>query len=188
MAFQVKVEYGGKRYATFLLENVSYDGLVSSIRKNCSSLAHLDANKIRLRYRDEDGDMVNVCEADLFAFSEMLRTAKEVKDRDYKKIFIQANQIDSPCPRKMKRVDFGMENPSTADELSGLQPKQLSFHASASFTEDARASPTSAQNDQQGCSPLDSKQQEMKDSLTVLQVQIVTAKEALQKLNRLENE
>ena len=88
----------------------------------------------------------------------------------------------------MKRVDFGMENPSTADELSGLQPKQLSFHASASFTEDVRASPTSAQNDQQGCSPLDSKQQEMKDTLTVLQVQIVTAKEALQKLNRQENE
>ena len=102
MAFQVKVEYGGKRFATFLLENVSYDSLVSSIRKNCSSLAHLDADNIRLRYRDEDGDMVNVCQADLFAFSEMLRTAKEVKDRDYKKIFIQANEIDSPCPRKMK--------------------------------------------------------------------------------------
>ena len=159
MAFQVKVEYGGKRFATFLLENVSYDGLVSSIRKNCSSLAHLDADKIKLRYRDEDGDMVNVCEADLFAFSEMLRTAKEVKDRDYKKIFIQANEIDSPCPRKMKRVDFGVENSSSGDEISCLQPKQLSFHAStfpsASFTDDARASPTSDQNDQQGCSPLD---------------------------------
>ena len=62
LAFQVKVEYGGNRFATFLLENVSYDGLVSSIRKNCSSLAHLDADNIRLRYRDEDGDMVNVCQ------------------------------------------------------------------------------------------------------------------------------
>ena len=157
MAFQVKVEYGGKRFATCLLENVSYDGLVRSQRKNCSSLAHLDADKIRLRYRDEDGDMVNVCEADLFAFSEMLRTAKEAKDLDYKKIFIQANEIDSPCPRKMKRVDFGVENPITGDELSCLQPKQLSFHAStfpsACFSEDVRASPTSAQNDQQGCSP-----------------------------------
>ena len=51
MAFQVKVEYGGKRFAAFLLENISYDGLVSScIKKNCSSLAHLDADKIRLRY------------------------------------------------------------------------------------------------------------------------------------------
>ena len=63
----------------------------------------------------------------------MLRTAKEVKDRDYKKIFIQANKIDSPCLRKMKRVDFGMENPSTADELSCLQPKEQSFHASSSL-------------------------------------------------------
>ena len=71
MAFQVKVEYGGKRFATFLLENVSYHGLVSSIRKNCSSLAHLDADKIRLRNRNEDGDMVSVCEGNLFAFSEM---------------------------------------------------------------------------------------------------------------------
>ena len=126
--------------------------------------------------------MVNVCEADLFAFSEMLRTVKEVKDRDYKKIFIQANEIDSPCPRKMKRGDFGVENPSTGDELSCLEPKQLSFHAStfpsASFTEDSRASPTSAKSNQQGCSPLES----------VLQVQIVTAKKALQKLNQLENE
>ena len=64
--------------------------------------------------------MVNVCQADLFAFLEMLRTAKEVKDHDYKKIFIQANKIDSPCSRKMKRVDFGVENPSTDDELSCL--------------------------------------------------------------------
>ena len=81
MAFQGKVEYGGKRFATFLLENVLYDGLVSSIRKNCSSLAHLDADKIRLRYRDEDGDMVNVCQADLYAFSEMLCTVKVVRPR-----------------------------------------------------------------------------------------------------------
>ena len=107
----------------------------------------------------------------------MLRTAKEVKDRDNKKIFIQANDIGSLCPRKMKRVDFGVENPSTDDELNCLRPKKLSFHAStfpsASFTEDVRASPTLAQNDQQGCSPLDSKQQEMKDSLTVLNIDAV---------------
>ena len=135
MAFQVKVEYGGKRFATFLLENVSYNGLVSSIRENCSSLAHLDADKITLRYRDEDGNMVNVCEADLFASSEMLRTAKEEKDRDYKKIFIQGNEIDSPWPHKMKRVDFGVENQSTGAELSCLQPKQLSFQQQQQFIE-----------------------------------------------------
>ena len=95
-------------------------------------------------------------------------------------------------PAQNKASGFWRGNPSTGDKLSCLEPKQLSFYVStflsASVTEDARASPTSAQNDQQGCSPLDSKQQEMKDSITVLQVQIVTAKETLQKLNQLENE
>ena len=103
--FQVKVEYGGKRFAAFLLENVLYDGLVrSSIKKNCSSLAHLDADKIRLRY--------GYCERlssrfffFFFAFSpERLRTAKKVKDHDYKKTIIQSKKTNSPCPRKMRRV------------------------------------------------------------------------------------
>ena len=66
MAFQVKLEYRKKRFETFLKENVFYDVLVSSIKKYCSSLAQIDADKIRLRYRDEDYDMVNVCQADFF--------------------------------------------------------------------------------------------------------------------------
>ena len=55
------------------------------------------------------------------------------------------------------------------------------------FTDDARASPTSAQNDQQGCSPSDSKKQEMKDSSYCFATCRVTAKEALQKLNQQQN-
>ena len=62
----MKLEYGKKRFETFLTENVSYDVLASSIKKYCSSLAQIDADKIRLRYRDEDYDMVNVCQADFF--------------------------------------------------------------------------------------------------------------------------
>jgi len=87
VAFQVKVEYEGKCFATFFLEKISYDGLVSSIKKYCFSLALLDKDKIRLCYCDKDGDMVNVCQADFFAaFLEMVCMLKEVKDRDYKKI------------------------------------------------------------------------------------------------------
>lgn len=84
----MKVKYGagGQRFATFLIQNVSYESLLFSVKKNCSSLAHLDQDSIRLRYRDDNGDMVNISKEDAFAFSEMLRTASEVKDRDYKKI------------------------------------------------------------------------------------------------------
>ena len=50
--------------------------------------------------------MVNVCQADLFAFSEMLRTAKEVKDRDYKKVFIHANKIELSVPAQNEASGF----------------------------------------------------------------------------------
>ena len=190
MAFQVKVEYGGTRFAAFLLENISYDGLVSSsIKKNCSSLAHLDADKIRLRYGY--GERLS-SRFFFFAFSpERLRTAKEVKDHDYKKTIIQSKKkLTLRARAKWGECRFGLEN--TGDELRCLEPKQLSYHTStfpsASFTDEASASPTSARNDQQGRSPLDSKQQEMKFSVTVLKVQVATAKEELQKLNQLENE
>ena len=59
----------GKFFASFLLENVSYDGFVSSIKKYSSSLALLDEDKTTLTYRDcrdEDGDTVNVCQTYFF--------------------------------------------------------------------------------------------------------------------------
>ena len=94
MAFQVKVEYGKKRFETFLPENVSYNGLVT-LKKYCSSSAQIDADKIRLRFRDEDCEMVNGVKQIIFAFLEMLFTAK---DRDPNKIFIQANEIKLSIP------------------------------------------------------------------------------------------
>ena len=93
----------GKFFASFLLENVSYGGFVSSIKKYCSSLALLDEDKITLTHGE--------CLSNIFflAFLQMLlNTAKEVKDQDYKKTFIQANEVDSACPYKMRRGKFGL--------------------------------------------------------------------------------
>ena len=74
VSYQVKVEYGGQKSATFLLEDISYEGLLFSIKKSCSSLAHLDGDNTRLPCCDKDGDMVNISKEDAFPFSEMLRT------------------------------------------------------------------------------------------------------------------
>ena len=132
MALQVKVGYGGERFATFLLRNVTYKTLLQTIQRNCSPLAHLGKDSIRLRYKDEDGDFVNISPDDPFAFSEMLRTAKQVGDRDYKKIYIKAHKVNSPVPQKMRRLDSPELSTAAAfSSFSGgeLEPKQLTYRA-----------------------------------------------------------
>ena len=39
---------------------IAYKGLLFSIKESCSSLAHFNECNIRLRYHDEEGDMVNI--------------------------------------------------------------------------------------------------------------------------------
>lgn len=81
--YQVKMKYGEERFSTFLIKDVSFAKLMQAIKQNCSPLAHLPASNIRVRYRNKDGNMINLSEdPDDFAFGEMLRTAKEVKYRD----------------------------------------------------------------------------------------------------------
>ena len=78
-AYQVKVKYGEERFRTFKIKE---------IKRNCSPLAHLPLQTfVSVRYRDEDGDMINLWgDSSSFSFGEMLRSAKKVKERDYKKI------------------------------------------------------------------------------------------------------
>ena len=94
--YQVKVKCGEERFSTFLIKDISFD-----IKQNCSLLAHLPTSNIRVRYRHDDSDMISLSkDPSGFAFGEMLRSTKEVKDREYKKIFLLASEIDSPIPRK----------------------------------------------------------------------------------------
>ena len=126
-AYQVNVKYGEERFCTFLIKDITFAKLMQEIKRNCSPLAHLPASNIRVRYRDEDGDMINLWDdSSGFSFGEMLRSAKEVKERVKKKtIFLQASEIDSPLPSKMRRTDLGM--PSSEADNESLQPKHLSF-------------------------------------------------------------
>ena len=156
-AYQVKVKYGEERFCTFLIKDITFAKLMQEIKRNCSPLAHLPASNIRVRYRDEDGDMISLWEdSSGFSFGEMLRSTKEVKERDYKKIFLQASEIDSPLPSKMRRTDLGMQS-SEADNES-LQPKHLSFTPEA-----ARPAATTGKRAQK--SPLDFQRQEIEENV-----------------------
>ena len=174
--YQVKVKYGEEWFSTFLIKDISFGKLMEAIKQNCSLLAHLPASNICARYCDEDGDMINLSEdPDDFAFGEMLRSAKEFKDRDYGKIFLQASQVDSPLPRKLRWMDVEMLSPSASNELKSLQPKHLSFTPTPGAHLATTAVPKTAAK-----SPLDCQQQEMAENLQVLKVQIASAKESEQ--------
>ena len=84
-ACQVKVKYGEERFCTFLIKDITFATLMWEIKCHCSPLAHLLASNTCVRYGDEDGDMINLWEDSRgFSFGEMLRSGKEVKERDYK--------------------------------------------------------------------------------------------------------
>ena len=151
-AYHVKVKYGEERFCTFLIKDITFANHVQEIKRNCSPLEHLPASNIRVRYRDEDDDMINLLDDSIgFSFGEMLRSAKEVKERDYKKIFPQASEIDSPLPRKMRRTDLGM--PSSEADNESLPSKHLSF-----TPDDARLAATTGNRAEK--SPLDFQRQE----------------------------
>ena len=69
----MKVKYGEERFCTFLIKDITFAKLMQEIKRNCSPLAHLPASNIRVRYRDEDGDMINLWDdSSGFSFGEML--------------------------------------------------------------------------------------------------------------------
>ena len=177
--YQVKVKYGEKRFSTFLIKDISFAKRMHSIKQNCSPLAHLPASNVHVRYRDDDGDMINRSEApDDFAFGEMLRSAKEVKDRDYGKIFLQESEVDSPLPRKVRRMDVELLSSSSSNEFESLQLKHLSFTPTPGAHLATTTAPKNAEK-----SPLDYQGQEMEENIKVLKVQIASAKEELEKLD-----
>ena len=125
-AYQVKVKCGEERFSTVLIKDITFTKHMQEIKRNYSPLVHVPTSNIHVHYHDEDSDMIDLWEdSGGFCFGEMLRSAKEVKEQDYKKIFLQASEIDSPLPSKMRQTDLRMPSSEADNEL--LQPKHTFF-------------------------------------------------------------
>lgn len=170
--YQIKVEYGEKCFCSFLIRNINNEKLFDEIKRNCSQLVHLPNSRIRVRYRDDDGDMVKLIPNDEFSFNEILRSARDIKDREYKKIYLLANEIDSPMLRKIRRLDLeaACDTPAIVQTKSCLQPKHLSFNSPQTDSKptiqqqqvnSASASSTSSSTKSNG-SPLDAQNKSSK--------------------------
>ena len=150
---------------------------MQAIKRNCSPLAHLPpASNIRVRYRDEDGDTINLWEnSSGFSFGEMLRSAKEVKERDFKKIFLQATELDSTL------FPVKWDGPTWEYRVRKLTTSRCNLSNYLS-----RQKPRVPQQQQATTlkkSSLDFQRQEIEGNVQILKVQVASAKEELEKLN-----
>ena len=112
----------------------------------------------------------------------MLRTAKQVGDRDYKKVFIKADEVNSPVPQKLRWLDCGGSSTSACG--GELEPKQLTYRALAPVATTTVQTKSACSTVTREKSPLDMKEEELKENFTVLQVQLSTAREELSNLTK----
>ena len=105
MKFQVKVEHGKDKFVKFYVEadvvdgivlNYSVSSLVEDIRRTCGSLRHRTSSTLRVPYKDEDGDFVNLNEDDTDNFQEMFVRASSVDEGLYRKIILRVSELNSP--------------------------------------------------------------------------------------------
>ena len=97
-----KIEYSSEKFCSFFVNineqvNYSFVKLTSDIRSNIPSLQYLTPTTIRIKFRDDDGDFVNLSIGNDDMFKEMLKSGRQVADRDHIKIHLKVSELDSPA-------------------------------------------------------------------------------------------
>ena len=96
-----KVEYAENRFCSFFVNllnvnDYSFIKLTNDIKEHVRALQVITPNTIRIRFRDDDGDYVNLPYGDHDLFVEMLKSGKVQNDREYTKIHLKVSELDSP--------------------------------------------------------------------------------------------
>lgn len=182
--FKVKVEYGKDKFIKFRIdaqlndgkiENYTFDSLVDDIRKRCGSLRH---QFLRIRYKDEDGDYVNLNKEDSENFNEMFGHASSEVEGLHRKIFLRVSELDSPVVlpshdgAKRRRCTNLPAQSCTTTQANSLEPRSLepTFNAAPETK-----------------TPLDHVKTELHENVQLKKTLLASAEEELQKVTR-ENE
>ena len=84
--YQFKVEYSPgkfvKMFRTIDTSTYSFHDLVDDIKKHCPGFTNLTAQTIRIRFRDDESDYINLTEKDDLNFEEMLQQATFAEERN----------------------------------------------------------------------------------------------------------
>ena len=130
--YQFKVEYSpGKFIKMFRIIDTStysfYD-LVDDIKKHCPGFTSITAETIRIRFRDDEGDYINLTEEDKLNFEEMLQQATFLEERNMRRIQLRISELDSPCALKQSPADKKRKVKTKHGLVAvGLKPRSLKF-------------------------------------------------------------
>ena len=156
---------------------IKYSFSSEDIRRTCGSLRHHTSSTLRIRYKDEDGDYVNLNEDDTDNFQEMFVRASSVDEGLYRKILLRVSELDSPVVQPLdlakRRKIQEMSTPASESEHR-LDPRPLE----RSFDNAA----TSALNPKR--SPLDYVKAELAENIQLKKALLSSAKEELHKATR----
>ena len=64
----------------------TFVNLVDDIVHRCPAISHLNSANIRIRYQDDEGSYINLIFGDEYGFRDMWDNAKNVPDREYRRI------------------------------------------------------------------------------------------------------
>lgn len=99
--------------------------------KNIPSLQYLTPTTIRIRFRDEEGDFVNLPVENNEMFNEMLKSGRPIEDRDYIKISLKVSELDLPLPV----ISPLLRNVETAATAQFTKPGIYSIRQSHNFNQ-----------------------------------------------------
>ena len=149
---------------------------MEDIRRTCGSLRHHTSSTLRVRYKDEDGDFVNLNEDDTDNFQEMFVRASSVDEGLYRKIILRVSELDSPVvqplglarKRKIQEISSGRDTERKLDPLS----LESSFACAATSSVKPKRS------------PLDHVDTELAENVQLKKILLSSAEEELRKATR----
>ena len=150
---------------------------MQDIRRTCGSLRHLTSNTLRIRYKDEDGDYVNLNENDTDNFHEMFVRASLVDEGLYRKILLRVTELDSTVVQPLdlaKRRKLQEISISASESEHKLDPPSLERSFENAVTSAVKL----------GRSPLDHVKTELAENVQLKKVLLSSAEQELDKATR----
>ena len=189
MSYQVKVEYSEEKWISFFVnmvdvhcDNYTFQNLVVDIASRCPSLSHLTTMTMRIRYRDDEGNYVNINYGDDKGYREMWNNAFEVDDRDYKRLKLKAGEINSPYARD-PRSGRNCDNQCQPDRETNRKANQVACDRSQLSQVKSRKQLNLSDEDELFLSPVERMLRKRDDDIKNMRNNIQEKKAELQSLD-----